>query len=42
MVSFTVPTYLLYDNYMDVSNLSGTKFVDLTLDAVLQWLICGA
>ena len=42
MVSFTFPTYLLYDNYMDVSNLSGTKFVDLTLDAVLQWLICGA
>ena len=26
---------------MDVSNLSGTQGVDLTVDAVLQWLICG-
>ena len=26
---------------MDISNLSGTKVIDLTVDAVLQWLICG-
>jgi len=24
---------------MDISNLSGTKVIDLTVDAVLQWLI---
>ena len=26
---------------MNISNLSGTHVVDLTVDAVLQWLICG-